>query len=75
MSQNNVQQAQSALQSHGLQPQGLQQAINVLFEGIRKAQKHGDVYTLQEAATLFNSMLFISQNEDLQTLLKQLSAQ
>lgn len=70
----NNQQGQG-LQSQGLQPQGLQQAINVLFEGIRKAQKHGDVYTLQEAATLFNSMVFISQNEDLQNLLKELSQQ
>ena len=63
------------LQSQGLQPQGLQQAINVLFEGIRKAQKHGDVYTLQEAATLFNSMVYVSQNEELQALLKQLANQ
>ena len=68
------QQAQG-LQSQAIQPQGLQQALNVLFEGIRKAQKHGDVYTLQEAATLFNSMVYLSQNEDLQSLLKQLGSQ
>lgn len=61
---------QGQLQTQGLQPQGLQQAINVLFEGIRKAQKHGDVYTLQEAATLFNAMVFISQHEEIQDILK-----
>jgi hypothetical protein len=65
MSNNQTAQPQTA------QPQNLQQALNVLFEGIRKAQKHGDVYTLQEAAALFNSMVFITQSEELQALLKE----
>lgn len=60
----------STNQSTQVQAQNLQQAINSLFDGIRKAQKHGDVYTLQEAATLFNAMVYITQNEGLQELIK-----
>jgi hypothetical protein len=56
-----------------LHPQGLQQALNVMFEGIRKAQRQGNVYTLHEAAALYNSMMYVSTNADLLSIVNKSS--
>lgn len=50
---------------------GIIQALNVLVEAARKAQKHGDMFSLQEASSVWNAITVVTQSEDIQEIVRR----